>query len=301
VFHGVVDMDKVKKVVTIFELPRQLGILQYVEYEPQQNEKWCFSDWCPHEGVLIVEGCKKGICLRYKVLVQTKDKRQWVVPRKKKRDEDEGGCLKPQVASALLELAEMGYEVGVWYERVETGNWLHPYEVHCGVVVNGIRLYQPYCRTVEECVQYIILDYRQEEKSLREPPPPDPVEELLKEYPELSAFGKEWIERFVVLKDRLIEIANVLHRFPWMIDVIQGMKEKPSPYAIFVLMAKDGSDAYLTFDWQKAYRVQNGVVKEVQLELERGRYEEYGKKVEVYRPKGLLAFAATAKEYVRVL
>jgi len=40
----------------------------------------------------------------------------------------------------------------------------------------------------------------------------------------------------------------------------------------------------------------------VRLELEFRRYEEYeGKMREVYRPKGLFAFAAGAKEYVEVL
>ena len=300
-FSGVLDMDKVKKVVTVFELPQRLGILQYVEYEPQPKQEWCAPDWCPYEGVLTAEGCKKGICIKYKVLVQTKDRRQWVVARKKRRDEDEGGCLKLQVASALLELAER-YDVGVWREKIETGNWLRPYEVRCGVVVNGVKLEQPYCRTVEECVKYIIFDYKQEEKRLREPPPPDPVEELLKEWPELEVFGREWIERFSVFKDRLAEIAKVLRKFPWMRDVICAMKEKPQPYAIFVLVAKDESDAYLTFDWNKAYTVRNGSVKEVKLELQRSHHEQYnGKTAEVYRPRGLLAFTATAKEYVRVL
>ena len=296
------DTDKVKKVVAVFELPQRLGIIQQVEYEPQPRQEWCAPDWCPYEGVLTAQGCRKGICIRYKVLVQTKDRRRWVVARRKRRDEDEGGCLKPQVAAALLELAERGYEVGVWYEKIETGNWLRPYEVRCGVVVNGIRLEQPHCRTVEECVRYIIFDYEQEEKRLRELSPPDPVEELLREWPELEVFGREWIERFSVLKDRLAEIARVLRKFPWMADVIRAMKEKPQPYAVFVLTTKDGSDAYLTFGWQKAYRAQNGVVKEVELELQRSRYEEYnGKTVEVHRPRDLLAFATTAKEYVRVL
>jgi hypothetical protein len=43
-------------------------------------------------------------------------------------------------------------------------------------------------------------------------------------------------------------------------------------------------------------------VREVKLELEFSRYETYEKKIrEVYRPKGLLAFAAAAREYVRML
>jgi hypothetical protein len=43
-------------------------------------------------------------------------------------------------------------------------------------------------------------------------------------------------------------------------------------------------------------------VKEVKLELEFSRYEVYEDKIrEVYRPKGLLAFTTTAREYVRIL
>jgi len=43
-------------------------------------------------------------------------------------------------------------------------------------------------------------------------------------------------------------------------------------------------------------------VNETKLELEFKRYEVYENKTrETYRPKGLLAFAAAAKEYVRLL
>jgi len=52
----------------------------------------------------------------------------------------------------------------------------------------------------------------------------------------------------------------------------------------------------------KAFCAQNGSVREVRLELEFKRYEEYEEKIrEVYRPKGLLAFAAAAREYVKLL
>jgi hypothetical protein len=295
-------MGKIKTMATIFELPQRLGILQYVEYEPPPRE-WCSSDWCPHEGVLTAEGCKKGICIKYRVVV-LRDKRQWVVAKKKKRDEDRDGCLRQQIADALWELAERGVDVGVWRRRVEEKVDVLRYEVriYCGPVVNGVELEQPPCRTAEECARQILEDYKNEVRRRSEPPPPDPVEELLKEWPELAVFGREWVERFEVLRDRLAEIAKVLRQFPWMMEVISSIDEKPSPYGIFVFVAGDGSDAYLSFDWQKAYRrVQNGV-KEVQLELERSKYEEHnGKKVEVYRPRGLLAFTTTAKEYVRVL
>jgi hypothetical protein len=43
-------------------------------------------------------------------------------------------------------------------------------------------------------------------------------------------------------------------------------------------------------------------VKEVRLELEFKRYEVYEEKIrEVYRPKGLLAYAKAARDYVRIL
>ncbi len=299
-FCDIVDMGKVIRVVTVFDLPQRLGIPQYVEYEPRPKEQ-CSPSWCPNEGLLTAEGCRKGVCIKYRVIVRTEDGRRWAAPRRRWRDEDRGGCLKPQVAAALFELA-MKYEVGMWYEKIKTNDWRRLFEVRCGPIINGVKLDQPDCRTVDECIRYIILDYKQEENRLREPPPPDPAEELLREYPELGVFGREWVERFAVLRNRLIEIANVLRRYPWTAEIIDVMSEKPSPYAIFVLVAKDGSEAYLTFDWQKAYVQQNGIVKEVRLELERVRYEEReGKKVEVYRPRGLLAFTKAAKEYVRVL
>ena len=50
----------------------------------------------------------------------------------------------------------------------------------CGVVVDGVRLDQPQCRTVDECVERIVEDSRREAERMKEPPPPDPTEELLR-------------------------------------------------------------------------------------------------------------------------
>jgi hypothetical protein len=67
-------------------------------------------------------------------------------------------------------------------------------------------------------------------------------------------------------------------------------------------MTKDGSEVCLSLNPPKAYCAQDGAVKETRLELEFSRYETYEEKIrEVYRPKGLLAFAATAREYVKIL
>ncbi len=135
------------------------------------------------------------------------------------------------------------------------------------------------------------------------PPPPDPAEELLKEWPELSAFGVDWVWKWLDLRERLIEIASVLRRYPWMVDMV---KQRPMSIlhscTVEVYVAVDGSEACISLTSSKAYCAQNGSVKEVKLELEFSRYETYEEKIrEVYRPKGLLAFAAAAREYVRIL
>ncbi len=145
---------------------------------------------------------------------------------------------------------------------------------------------------------------RETMERLREPPPPpDPAEELLKEWPELQAFGVEWVRKWLDLRERLIEIAKTLCRFPWMVDVV---RQKPvsilHPYMIEVYVAKDGSEVCLSLNPPKAFCAWDGAVKEVRLELEFSRYEVYEEKIrEVYRPKGLLAFTTAAKEYVRIL
>jgi hypothetical protein len=94
-----------------------------------------------------------------------------------------------------------------------------------------------------------------------------------------------------------------MRRFPWMVEVV---KQRPMsilhPYMVEVYVAVDGSEACLSLSQSKAYCAQNGAVKEVRLELVFSRYEVYEEKMrEVYRPKGLLAFAAAAREYVRLL
>jgi hypothetical protein len=126
---------------------------------------------------------------------------------------------------------------------------------------------------------------------------------LLREWPELQAFGVDWVRKWLDLRERLIEIAKVMRRFPWMVDVI---KQRPMnilhPYMIEVYVARDGSEVCLSLNPPKACCAQNGAVKEMRQGLVFSRYEVYEDKMrEVYRPKGLLAFAAVAREYVRVL
>jgi hypothetical protein len=298
---------KIKTTAAVFELPQKLGILQYVEYEPPPRE-WCAGE-CLYEGLLTAEGCRRGVCVRYRVWVHSRDRRRWEAKEKwrKRRSEEAGGCIKQQVAEALWELSERGVDVGVWYRRVEEKVGIR-YEVHvyCGVVVNRARLSQPQCRTVEDCVKQILENYKREVEKMKKPPPPpppDPAEELLREYPELGMFGMEWVRKWLVFKDRLIEIAKVMRRYPWMVEVI---KQRPMsilhPYMIEVYVARDGSETCLSLNPPNAFCARDGSVKEVRLELEFKRYETYEEKIrEVCRSKGLLAFTAAAREYVRLL
>jgi hypothetical protein len=125
----------------------------------------------------------------------------------------------------------------------------------------------------------------------------------LREWPELQAFGVEWVKKWLDLRERLVEIAKVMRRFPWMVDVIKQRQMRIlHPYMIEVYMTNDGSETCLSLTPPKAFCAQDGAVKEVKLELEFKRYETYEDKMrEVYRPKGLLAYAAAAREYVRIL
>jgi hypothetical protein len=235
----------------------------------------------------------------------SKDRRKWEAKERwRRRDEEAGGCIRQQVADALWELSGK-YDVGVWYEYVRVGAWSRQFDVFCGVVVNGVRLDQPYCRSAEKCVEEMLRDYRREVERLSTPPPPpppDPAEELLREWPELGAFGVDWVRMWLDLRERLIEIARVLRRFSWMADVV---RQRPMsilhPYMVEVYVARDGSEACLSLTSSKAFCARDGAVREVKLELEFKRYEVYEEKIrEVYRPKGLLAFAA-AGEYVRLI
>jgi hypothetical protein len=296
---------KIKTTAAVFELPQKLGILQYVEYEPPPRE-WCTSEGCLYEGILTAEGCRKGVCVKYRVWVHSRDRRRWEAKEKwrRRRDEEAGGCIRQQVADALWELAGR-FEVGVWYEYVRVGAWTNQYDVFCGVVVDGVKLDQPHCHTAEECAKQILEEYKRKVERRSEPPPPpppDPAEELLREYPELEAFGVEWVKKWVVLKERLIEIAKVLRRFPWMVEVVRrNPMSILHPYMVNAYVARDGSEVCLQLA-SKTFCARGGEVREVKLELKRARLKPYeGKLREVYRPKDLFTFTAAAKEYVEIL
>jgi len=82
---------RIRTTAAVFELPQKLGVLQYVEYEPPPRE-WCTSEGCLYEGLLTAEGCRKGICVRYRVWVHSRDRRTWEAKERwRRRDEEAGG------------------------------------------------------------------------------------------------------------------------------------------------------------------------------------------------------------------
>ncbi len=94
-----------------------------------------------------------------------------------------------------------------------------------------------------------------------------------------------------------------MRKFPWMVEVArQRSMNILHPYTVEVYVARDGLEACLSLNPPKAFCAQNGVAREVRLELTFSRYEVYeGKVREVHRPKGLLAYTTAAREYVRML
>jgi hypothetical protein len=89
------------------------------------------------------------------------------------------------------------------------------------------------------------------------------VEELLREWPELGAFGVEWVRAWAPhAKEELVEIAKVMRRFPWMVEVVrQRPVSHPHPYMVEVYVAVDGSEACLSLTSSKAFCAQNGVAR----------------------------------------
>jgi len=129
----------------------------------------------------------------------------------------------------------------------------------------------------------------------------DPVERLLKEWPELGAFGVDWLRTWAPRAGKqIVGMARVLRRYPWMAELIgQGPVGLVNPYSVEAYAAGDGSEACISlFGW--AYCSADGSsVRRLELEFSRLEPHEGGVR-EVYRPKRRSIFAR-AKEYVRIL
>jgi hypothetical protein len=67
---------RIKTAATVFELPRKLGVLQHVEYEPSLGER-CADGNCLYEGVLTAEGCRRDACIKYRMRVRSRGRKRW--------------------------------------------------------------------------------------------------------------------------------------------------------------------------------------------------------------------------------
>jgi hypothetical protein len=138
--------------------------------------------------------------------------------------------------------------------------------------------------------------------AVRRPPgPADPIEQLLREWPELGVFGADWLRTWAPrARGQIVGIAKVLRRYPWMAELVgQGPVGLVNPYSVEAYVARDGSEACISlFGW--AYCSADGSnVKRLELEF-KGLEPHEGGVREVYRPKRRSIFAK-AKEYIRIL
>jgi len=171
-------MPNQTKKVEVFETPRLLQIEQYVEYDPEELRYGLAT------GLLNAAGCRRGVCVKYRAWVSSNDGERWEARERwrRRRDEEAGGCIRQQVADALWELAERGYNVEV--------------DKDCNVVVNGVSVGIFHCRTVDRCVEEILKYY---EHVSKEPPKQkkhvedEEYEELLRRYPRLRWWNKSII------------------------------------------------------------------------------------------------------------
>ncbi len=161
-------------------------------------------------------------------------------------------AVKSKEVAGLVGIAEfyMGSELKQAIEILkQDGRFDIRYLDNHKVAINGIIVNLNFtCKDVDRCIQRILDRYKYAVSMPLEvlPAEDSDVAELLKEWPELQAFGAEWIKKWGRLKDRLFEIAEVLRRYPWMTDVIrQGVEPDPHPYLVEVYAAIDGSEVCL--------------------------------------------------------
>ena len=112
--------------------------------------------------------------------------------------------------------------------------------------------------------------------AMEPPEPADPVERLLREYPELEAFGIDWLRTWAPRAEKQIaRIARVLRRYPWMAELIgRGPVGLVNPYSVEAYASRDGSEARMPFGG--IYCSADGSsVRRLELEFKRlGPYED---------------------------
>jgi len=72
------------------------------------------------------------------------------------------------------------------------------------------------------------------------------------------------VKKWAILRDRLVEIAKVMRRFPWMVEVVrQSQVSIFHPYMVEVYVARDGSEVCLLLTSSKAFCAQDGATREI--------------------------------------
>jgi hypothetical protein len=84
-----------------------------------------------------------------------------------------------------------------------------------------------------------------------------------------------------------------------MAELVKRRPGLVNPYHMGVYVSRDGSEVCASFG-DGVYCIADGDIRRLELES-KGMELHEGRMREVYRPKGLLAFAAKAKEYMRIL
>jgi len=258
-----------RRAVSIFELPQKIGIPQFVE--------------CDTLCVLVAQGCRRGVCIRYRVYVTSRGRR-WEPPRPPRRFNDDFRGLNAYVAEALVELSERGYDVGLAYEY-------KPYCSTCPfitregvyVVINGVRLYQPLCRTAEDCVEALIEKYRHVVEFHAKKQFAQPSEMRLQELATRYSWAEILIKLYGHQKDlliRLIEAAASTGRPEAVAEMIAELR--PESLLEVALYAREGEvcvvtpNAALCHDGRRLYRNQAlaGAVREARGLLAYYRYSK---------------------------
>ena len=111
----------------------------------------------------------------------------------------------------------------------------------------------------------------------RPPEQTDPVERLLREYPELGALGVDRLRTWAPRAEKqIVGIAKVLRRFPWMAELVgQGPVGLVNPYSVEAYVARDGSEACISLFGGWAYCSADGGATVERLELEFSRLEPH--------------------------
>jgi hypothetical protein len=142
---------------------------------------------------------------------------------------------------------------------------------------------------VEECIEEILRDYRREVERMKEPPqpsPPGPAEELLKEWPELQAFGVEWVRAWLpYAKERIKQLAEILRKHPKTKAIIETVGIRENPHIIEIYVVDDEECVAVNTD---VFCLSADKPRKMPLEY-----------IGVKAPRGLLLFAKR-KEFTRV-